>query len=342
MNNIDNDISKLLDKLDKSQWTHKVNFDLISNLSLINREDIRHVEMSKGFFVSKTSGSTGEPVTVQKTYADFIWYITTNIREILWRKWDVTKNIAIINSRNSIDVFNGWKIPLSIFPNQGKTFTAGYLPIKELQKWLELKNPHYINCRPSILNQLDLSRITNLIDYKGTGEMGGTMYSSEEVGTIAIDCPDNTNVKHVMENIIIETDIDGSLIITSLTNPYIKRYKHGDIIELGTCTCGRTLQTIKEIKGRTRNMFILPNGDKKWPLFGVLDYYHDYGIKRFKAIQTSLYEMEIQIIAEPLLGKEFEFKEVVKKYIGSPINVTIKYVDSFPNYKFEEFISLVS
>ena len=76
------------------------------------------------------------------------------------------------------------------------------------------------------------------------------MYSSEECGTIAIQCPDNTNMMHVMENIIVEVETDGSVLITTTTNPYIKRYKHGDNIELGECTCGRTLQTIKKINGR--------------------------------------------------------------------------------------------
>ena len=141
------------------------------------------------------------------------------------------------------------------------------MPIKELQSWLEEINPHYVHARPSILKELDLTKLTNFIDSKSTGELGGTMFSSEESGTIAISCPDNPSVYHVMENIIVETDDEGAAIITSLTNPYIKRYKHGDHIELGECNCGRTLQTIKTIHGRVRNMLILPNGDKKWPTF---------------------------------------------------------------------------
>jgi phenylacetate-CoA ligase len=110
---------------------------------------------------------------------------------------------------------------------------------------------------------------------------------------------------------------------------------------MGECNCGRTLQTIKEIKGRVRNMLVLPNGDKKWPLIGSLEYYERFGIKRFKAIQTSINDLEIQIISDNLGEREKDLVELVQTYIGFPINVTIKYVEEFSNYKFEEFISLI-
>jgi len=298
--------------------------------------------MKKYLSSTKTSGSTGEPVTVEKTILDHIWYVATNIREIRWRKWDVTKNIAIIKPGREKQDKKSWGIPVCINKNQGKSFVNGYAPISELQCWLEEKNPHYLHCAPSIVAQLDLSKISNLIDCKGTGEAGGSMYSSEECGTISIRCPDNPNFHHVMENQIVEVDSDGGIIITTTTNPYIKRYKHGDHIELGECTCGRRLQAIEKINGRVRNMFILPNGDKKWPLFGSRDYYERFGIKRYKIVQTTLHDLEAHIISEPLGDREEDFIDLIKNTLNSPINVKIKYVNEFPMYKFEEFVSLVS
>jgi hypothetical protein len=85
-------------------------------------------------------------------------------------------------------------------------------------------------------------------------------------------------------------------------------------------------------------MIILPNGDKKWPLIGSLEY-ESFGIKRFKMIQTKVDELELSIICDPLCERETELIEVIRKKIGFPINVIIKYVDSFSNYKFEEFVS---
>ena len=60
--------------------------------------------------------------------------------------------------------------------------------------------------------------------------------------------------------------------------------------------------------------------------------------KKIEAIQTKVDELELSIICDPLYERETELIEVIRKRIGLPINVTIKYVDSFPNYKFEEFV----
>jgi phenylacetate-CoA ligase len=331
----------LLAQMELTQWKkHEVNPLLFQN-KIMTREDLRNTKMNDGYFKTKTSGSTGEPVTVSKSEDDAIWFVAANVRDFRWRKWDVTKNVAVIKTTATENVFKSWGIPLNIEPVQGLMFTNGYKTISELQQWLEKVNPHYISCFPSIFKLIDTSRISNFIAWKGTGEVGGSLYSSEECGVIALQCPDNPNTMHVMENQHIEVDDDGGMIITTLTNDYIRRYKHGDHVTLGKCNCGRGLQTITEIKGRVRNMFTLPNGDKKWPLIGSLNFYTDYGIKRYKAIQKSIEELELQIISEPLNEREEDLKKLVKEWINSPINVTITYANDFPNYKFEEFVSLI-
>ena len=345
---LDIDVQKVLKSFEISQWSHKPNFDIIKNSPVITREDLRKIKMEPLFYIAKTSGSTGEPLTVQKSYQDYVLYLATNIREIRWRKWDFSKNLAIIKAGSKKEDKIGWGVPYTLEPKQGMTFKIGFEPISILQKWLEEKNPHYIHCYPSIVAQLDLSKITNLIDVKGTGEKGGSMYSSEECGTIAIQCPDNKEVYHVMENIIVECDDEGALIVSNLTNPYVRRYKHGDHIELGECNCGRTLQTIKTIHGRVRNMLILPNGDRRWPTFSNQlsnkpgDMHEIFGIKRFKVIQTTINDLEVQIIADELSTEKMDsLIKTIQLSIGLSMNVKIKYVNSFPNYKFEEFVSLV-
>jgi phenylacetate-CoA ligase len=338
---LEENVKILLAQMELTQWKpHSVNMSLFGH-KVINREDLRNTNMVKGFYETKTSGSTGEPVTISKTKEDYLWFIASNIRDFRWRKWDVTKNVAVIKTTATENVFNGWGIPLEIEPKQGLMYTNSYKPISELQEWLEKVNPHYISCFPSIFKLLDTTRLSNFIDWKGTGEVGGSIYSSEECGVIALQCPDNPKTMHVMENQHIEVDDDGGMIITTFTNDYIRRYKHGDHVVLGSCNCGRGLQTITEVKGRVRNMFTLPNGDKKWPLIGSLNFYEDFGIKRYKAIQKSIEELELQIISEPLNEREEDLKNLVKEWINSPINVTITYTNDFPNYKFEEFVSLI-
>jgi phenylacetate-CoA ligase len=338
---LEDHVKILLTQMELTQWRKPNVNPLFFQSKIMTRENLRNVKMGKGYFETRTSGSTGEPVTISKSFQDYVWFVASNIRDFRWRKWDVTKNVAAIKTTATENIYNGWGIPIEIEPKQGLMYTNNYKPISELQEWLERVNPHYINCFPSIFKLLDTSKLSNFIDWKGTGEVGGTLYSSEECGVIALQCPDNPKSMHVMENQYVERDIDGGMIITTTSNDYIRRYKHGDHIELGMCTCGRGLQTITEIKGRVRNMFILPNGDKKWPLIGSLNFYNDFGIKRYKAIQRTIDELELQIISEPLNEKEEDLKTLVKEWINSPINVIITYVDEFPNYKFEEFVSLV-
>ena len=67
-----------------------------------------------------------------------------------------------------------------------------------------------------------------------------------------------------------------------------------------------------------------------------------FGIKRFKVIQTTVNDLEVQIIADKLSLKRTEdLISNILTSVGETLNVEIKYVDSFPNYKFEEFVSLV-
>jgi len=335
---------RLLSVFETSQYNHTVNLSLVKNLPILSRHDLRKIKMQKGLYRTSTSGSTGEPVTVEKTFDDHLWHTATNIREIQWRKWNPSLTMAVIKPsvEKKVQEFPTWGMSSLIAKNQGQLYLHYQAPISELQKWLEEKNPHYLHAYPSVIKQFDLTKVTNLIDVKSTGENGGTSFSSEECGTIAIQCPASKNNYHVMENQIVETNEDNELIITTLTNPYIKRYKNGDVVELGECSCGRSLQTITKIYGRVRNMFVMPNGDKKWPIFGSRTFYDKYGIQQYKLTQVELRKLKLEIVAEPL-SKELtcNIKQEINSLLDADCEVSIEYVSQFSNYKHEEFVSLI-
>lgn len=336
------DVVALVQQLEHSQWQHRPALDSLAGLGLTSRRDLRAMAMAPGFYRCRTAGSTGEPVTIEKTYSDYIWYMATSIRALRWRRWDVSRHVAIIKPLARREDRDSWGIPASLEPVQGRMFVIGSEPISVLQAWLEEKKPHYLMAPPTIVSRLDLARIPSLLDWKGSSEVGGSTYSSEECGTIAIECPDNRSVLHVMENQLVETDAEGGLVITTLTNPYVRRYRHGDKIELAHCSCGRGLQAIGRVKGRIRNMYVLANGDRKWPVFGS-DYYSErFGIERFKVVQTAIGQIEMQLMSRPLGQQEEALAELVRQHLDPDVGVTINYVDAFPDYKFEEFVSLVS
>lgn len=338
------EIAKLLRLFESSQYNFKPRFELIRDFPVITRDELRRKPMAKGRYSTSTSGSTGEPVTVEKTTWDHIWFVAANIREMRWRGWDFSKDKAVIKpDKKGAKDMDSWGLPPSLFPSQGRQFFFHYATIDEIQAWLESKNPHYLHCAPSIVSQLDLSRVPNLIDVKGTGELGASSYSSEECGVMALQCPHSKDRWHVMENQLVERDEDGGIIVTTMTNPYIRRYKHGDLVDLGACECGRTLQTITAIHGRVRNMYVTRSGGRRWPLIGSRTYHERYGIRRFQAVQTAVGEVELRIVCDPL-GDEAEarLREEVASWLEDGPRVTLRYVDGFPSGKFEEFVSEVA
>lgn len=336
------EVYHIIRKLEHSQWTHRPDMSLVDNLPVITRDDIRAMN-TVGLFKVKTSGSTGESLSLWKSYQDALWYSALTVREIIWKRWDPKLDICTISGTTKTGDHPDWALPRMLYPEQGQLHSLKLTTTDVIQQWLEKCNPHYIFTYPSILSQLDLTRIPNFIDSKNTGEAGSSVYSSEECGYISIQCPDNPLVQHVVENVIVEQESDGAALITSLSNPYIKRYRIGDYIELGTCSCGRTLQTITKIHGRVRNLITYPNGTKQWPTVGSPYYYDKFNIRRFQAIQTSIDDVTIKMIRDHQFTEDqhLTFVKFVQESLHHPFNITVEYVNSFPPGKFEEFKSLL-
>jgi len=314
----------------------KVEEQRISNLPYKTRYDFQSLEkyIPVGCPVSKTSGSTGIPVIIPKTDESEIWHCITNYRELLWRNWDINKVIVIILAKIKKDEIKGsihsWKI------------TA----LRDIQQKLEELKPSYLYTYPSIVSYLDLSRIPSIIDIKTVGEIGGTNYSCEEAGTIALQCPNYPENYHIMENILVENHLTYGAVITDLSNPYVTRYIIGDKIETSneTCPCGRLLPVIKKIYGRVRNMLVLPNGDKVWPTVGEPLFRTKVSnkIRRHQIIQKNLYDLEIRVeLDDDLTKSEIKSLEnLVLENLGyEHLKCNVIKVDEFPPGKFEAFKS---
>ena len=88
-------------------------------------------------------------------------------------------------------------------------------------------------------------------------------------------------------------------------------------------------------------MYVLPNGDRVWPIFGSKYYAERFGIERFKIVQTAIGQIELQLISRPLGRQEQELIALVRQHLDPAVCVAIRYVDAFPDCKFEEFVSLL-
>jgi phenylacetate-CoA ligase len=188
------------------------------------------------------------------------------------------------------------------------------------------------------------------------------VYSAQELGYIALQCPENENIYHIQaENLYVEV-LDkegypckegeiGRIVVTTLHNfamPLI-RYEIGDYAEVGSsCACGRTLPVLRQIMGRKRNMLALPNGEKRWPSLGASIWASELPmIKQFKFIQKSTELIEVYLVVERQLTKDEEgrFMGVVQDELRYPFNIEIKYLENIPRSKggkFEDFVSEVA
>lgn len=340
---IQKDAVKKYFELKRQEFGFTPDLDYTSDFGILTRSDLQQLRQEAGFYRNSTSGTTGEQVTVEKTYEEAVYRYANYCRFISWGKFDTSKTKLSFNVKGTVASSRGWGLPLEIFPNYGTLINRPYTKISEMQKTVDEINPHYIFAFPSAAKELDLSKATNFVSFSGTGEVGADLYSTEELGIVAIKCPDNPLVFHVMEHLIIEAREGESALITSLINPYLKRYEIGDVIELGSCNCGRGHQTIASIKGRYRGMIHYPDGSKAWPTFGSKDFYDKFAIRRYQVTQESVDVLNVTIIRDsPLLGRDYlDFVTLIQNSLGYPFEVVVSYVAEFPTGKFEEFKSMV-
>jgi phenylacetate-CoA ligase len=186
-------------------------------------------------------------------------------------------------------------------------------------------------------------------------------YSSQEIGYLACECPD-APLYHVMAETVIVEILDGSgarcregqigrVVVTDLHNfatPLI-RYDIGDYAEPGpACPCGRGLPTLKRIYGRERNLILMPDGTRHWPLVGYARFREIAPINQFQLIQEDRESVTVRLVAaRPLTsGEEDELRAHIQASLGFAFALRFAYfeakIPAGPTGKFEEFICKVS
>jgi phenylacetate-CoA ligase len=186
------------------------------------------------------------------------------------------------------------------------------------------------------------------------------VYSAEEVGVIAIECPESGLYHLQAESLVVEVLDDqnhtcepgqqGRVVVTDLHNfamPLI-RYDIGDRAEVGPpCSCGRGLATLSRVLGRERQLVVLPGGARHWPLVGLHEYRRVAPVLQYQLIQETLELVELRLVTQAPLSAEQEraLGAIVQRSLGHPFQVRFHYfhdaIPRAPGGKFEEFVSLV-
>ena len=337
----------------------------------------------------QSSGSTGQMISVLRTEATQLFWLALAMREHLWHERDFSATLAVIKAMtptldDPVEAARiGWGHPTTLLFDTGPSYSQPLsMDVAQQATWLARIDPRYLLTYPSNLSAL-LDRFENgdplpssLRQIRTVGEtlhpglrercqrLGNIeivdMYSSQEVGLIALQCP-VSGLYHIQsESLIVEVLDDGGqpckpgeigrVVITDLHNlatPII-RYEIRDYAEVGpACPCGRGLHSLTRIMGRRRNMVVFPDGRKHWPLVGAYRFREVADIRQYQAIQHSLEEVEIRLVVERPLNaaQESQLTVLVHHALGHPFTLRFSYFDQeLPKTqggKFEEFISLV-
>lgn len=339
---------------------------------------------------TSSSGSTGRPVTVRVTQLASLFQRAFVLRNHRWQNRDAIGRKAVIRNFNDTRTrypaglhAKGWGAYIdSLFP----TGTTALLEIAtrtaEQVEWLRRVDPDYLITFPHNLLELarycaaqgialpNLKSIETISETLPDGVRGVVreawdaplfdVYSAEEVGMVAAQCPDTENYHVFAEGLRVEVlDEDGRpgapgelgrVVVTPLHNfatPLI-RYDIGDYAEAGApCTCGRGLPTLTRIAGRSRNMMVGPDGTRFRPALGSRSIADIAPIRQFQLVQRSVDTVEFRLVAErPLSGaEEGRLADLLSRRIGFPICATFSYHEEIPRGaggKYEDFISDVA
>ena len=330
---------------------------------------------------NRTSGSTGEPVMVRRTALTGLDWMASTMREHLWHKRDFRLRFCAIRTQfTELAILQDWGPPVNWLFNSGPLLA---IPTtvdldRQIEHVLEFK-PQYLLiyptnlagmvsagiCLPSVRQILTVGETLSPQTREAAGTLSDAavidLYSSQELGTIAIQCPDS-GLYHVMaENLIIEVlNADGSacqagetgrVVATDLRNfatPLI-RYDIGDFAQVGPpCRCGRGLPTLMRIAGRERNLVLMPDGTRRWPFLGSVKFGEASPVEQFQFIQEGRDTIELRLVTQRPLssGEEHELAARVESALGFAFKVRFTYfekrIPTGAGGKFEEFVCKVT
>lgn len=173
-------------------------------------------------------------------------------------------------------------------------------------------------------------------------------YGGRDAGFIAHQCPQG-GMHLTTEDIIVEiVDRDGrpvpkgqagEVVVTHLATgdfPFI-RYRTGDVAVLSnrSCACGRGLQMLEEIQGRTTDFIVAADGTVMHGLAVVYPIRDIPGIAFFKVVQETLQRVVVLIVPDDNCGPDVEslIATGIKSRLGQSVDVEVSRVCEIPKEK---------
>ena len=334
-----------------------------------------------------SSGSTGRPVTARGTRLIQTLWDSLTLREHLWHRRDFSGTLAAIRAMpNGVADYPEGGRGTSWGRSTDNLFATGPAAVLSIAtrtgdqaEWLQRVQPDILLTYPSALRDLllyckdkgiafpqlrEVRTLSELLPPETRElcrEVWGLkivdMYSTQETGYLAFQCPDHEHYHVQGEAVLLEVLDDagrpcapgeiGQVVVTPLLNfamPMI-RYAVGDLAEVGPpCSCGRGLPVLKRILGRVRDMLVYPDGRRGWPLLGDMYYREIPEIRQYQIVQHATDDIEIKVVADRRLTgiEEAKLAGWLHSRSGHAFPVRVTYHDEIPRTaggKYQDFRS---
>ena len=334
-------------RLDAAGWSPGMPFDraLLERLPPLTRTDVqtryadlkaRPVDPAWGKVVLvSTSGSTGQPVTVDRTTLQGLQYDTATMLNHLWHKRDFSLKLAAVRDVSKTTRMKTWGHPAAKLFQTGPCVamrTRGNDADVEAElDWVEAERPDYLITQPGRL--LGLARaaiaragprpkIRHVITFgesvtpthrelarQAFGAEIKDLYSCRDTGYLALQCPHHEHYHALSDVVLLETvgsdgkpaapGEPGNLLVTilhSLAMPMI-RYEVGDFAVAGEapCDCGLQSPVLARILGRNRNLARLPDGRLRYVSFPGQKFLQIAPLRDYRLIQRGASLMEVHV-----------------------------------------------
>lgn len=169
------------------------------------------------------------------------------------------------------------------------------------------------------------------------------MYGANDGGILTCECVKH-NGYHLNDiNCVVESYINefgmSELLLTNLSSnsfPFIK-YRVGDLgsVDMSQCECGLKSPRVVDLKGRTRDLIYLPDGNKVHGSFFNSLFYKYPVIDGYKIIQEDNYSITLHLHLKDDIYSDQLFRELSNSLISEVRNVfksidisTIRMVDN--------------
>jgi phenylacetate-coenzyme A ligase PaaK-like adenylate-forming protein len=294
----------------------EIDFARWSDLPIVSRQDVElHAQGMRTpqlpdiygpVHEHHTSGSTGTPLTIASNMLVRIAGNAAFTRLARWWGADTQRPLARIRIAYGDDAApypegHDWKGWSYTSPQTAAHDLDLLTPVEQQIEWLLRKKAPYLATSSSNAMALAYAMTPEQVRAIGTeivfaiaetvlprarelvaerlGARMAAVYSCEEIGFIATQCPVEPHYHVVAENAFVEILRDdglpaapgetGQAVVTGLHNyamPFI-RYAIGDVATAGAeaCACGRSLPVIAQVEGRTRYAFLFKDGTRVWP-----------------------------------------------------------------------------